>query len=131
VTIEDNFRNIPNLCRIQYRTLSTGEIHPLAGSIAAVEYTLGIGSGHLPEPNLWGYSIRICGDHVAILFMGYHLWGRNELGMSELVVWNWRTGVQKLMVLSANLRSFTFLGDNYILGSTSAPPALLVYSLNQ
>jgi hypothetical protein len=32
-------------------------------------------------------------------------------------------------VLSANLRSFAFLGDGYVLGSTLQPPALLVYSL--
>jgi len=74
----------------------------------------------------WSYSIRICGDYVGILFMEHSIDGRNEL-----VVWSWRTGVQKLVVLSANLRSFAFLGDNFILGSTLEPPALLVYSLEQ
>jgi hypothetical protein len=34
-------------------------------------------------------------------------------------------------VLSGILRSFVFLGDNFILGSTLQPPALLVYSLEQ
>ena len=34
-------------------------------------------------------------------------------------------------MLSANLKSFVFLDDNLILASTSAPPALLVYSLEQ
>jgi hypothetical protein len=34
-------------------------------------------------------------------------------------------------VLSAQLRSFAFLGNNFILGSTLEPPALLVYSLEQ
>ena len=34
-------------------------------------------------------------------------------------------------MLSANLRSFVFLGDNFILGSTLQPPALLVYGLDQ
>jgi hypothetical protein len=32
---------------------------------------------------------------------------------------------------SANIRSFVFLGDNFLLGSTLAPPALLVYNLEQ
>ena len=32
---------------------------------------------------------------------------------------------------STNLQSFAFLGDNFILGSTLEPPALLVYSLEQ
>jgi hypothetical protein len=34
-------------------------------------------------------------------------------------------------VLSADVKSFVFLDDNFILASTSAPPALLVYSLEQ
>ena len=34
-------------------------------------------------------------------------------------------------MLSANVKSFVFLDDNLILASTSAPPALLVYSLEQ
>jgi hypothetical protein len=34
-------------------------------------------------------------------------------------------------VLSANVQSFAFLGDNFILASTSSPLALLVYSLEQ
>jgi hypothetical protein len=34
-------------------------------------------------------------------------------------------------VLSTNLQSFAFLGDNFILGSTSVPAALLLYNLEQ
>ena len=34
-------------------------------------------------------------------------------------------------MLSANVKSFVFLDDNLILASASAPPALLVYSLEQ
>ncbi|KAI9461007.1 hypothetical protein BJY52DRAFT_245215 [Lactarius psammicola] len=121
VTIE-NFRHVPNLCRIYLRALSTGERHPLAGSTAVVEHTLTV-----PEVILdrWSYSIRICGDYVGILFM--ELFGDRN----ELVVWSWRTGVRKLLVLSAFMQSFAFLGDNFILGTTSGPPALLVYSLEQ
>jgi len=124
VTIE-NFRNAPNRCRIQWRTLSTGEKHPLAGSTAVVEYTLTVPAVMLER---WTHSIRICGDYIGILFME-HFQGRNEL-----VVWSWRTGVQKLVVLSAAIRSFVFLGDKFLLGSTLDPPAqaaLLVYDLEQ
>ncbi|KAH9039935.1 hypothetical protein EDB84DRAFT_1024476 [Lactarius hengduanensis] len=39
------------------------------------------------------------------------------------------TGVRKLLVLSTSMRSFAFLGDNFILASTATPPALLVYGL--
>jgi hypothetical protein len=121
VTIEDNLRNLPNIFRIQLRTLSTGEKHPFAGSTAVVDYTL-----TTPEPiDRWSYSIRISGDYVGILFQDIL-----ESG-NRLVVWSWRTGVQKLVVLSGILRSFVFLGDNFILGSTLQPPALLVYSLEQ
>lgn len=34
-------------------------------------------------------------------------------------------------MLSANIHSFVFLGDKFILGSTLEPPALLVYNLEQ
>ncbi|KAH9162781.1 hypothetical protein EDB89DRAFT_2024253 [Lactarius sanguifluus] len=123
VTVE-NFRNAPELCRIHLRSLSTGEKHPLAGSTGAVEHTLAV-------PNIvidhWSYSIRICRDYVGILFMERF----ENTNDSELVVWSWRTGVRKLLVLSTSMRSFAFLGDNFILVSTATPPALLVYGLEQ
>ena len=124
--------------------LSTGEKHPLAGSTEAVEHTLKLTTSEVIR-NRWSHSIRICGDYVGILFMEHHgIESRNEL-----VVWCWKTAVRKLVVsmtrylyydqltgpdflskvLSANLRSFAFLGDAYVLGSTLQPPALLVYSL--
>ncbi|KAH9064345.1 hypothetical protein EDB87DRAFT_1785862 [Lactarius vividus] len=123
VTIE-NFRNSPTLCRIQSRALSTGERHPLAGNTAIVEHTLTV-----PEEEVildrWSYSIRVGGDYVGILF------AESSGDRNELVVWSWRTGVRRLVVLSANIRSFVFLGDNFILGSTLEPPALLVYTLER
>ncbi|KAH8998839.1 hypothetical protein EDB86DRAFT_2910402 [Lactarius hatsudake] len=116
----ENFRNAPELCRIHLRSLSTGEKHPMARSTGAVEHTLAV-------PNIvldhWTYSIRICEDYVGILFME-PFEGMND---SELVVWSWRTGVRKLMALSTSISSFVFLGDNFILASTTTPPALLVY----
>ena len=39
--------------------------------------------------------IRICGDHVAILFLKSLI---PPVGRNELVVWSWTTGVQKLVV---------------------------------
>jgi hypothetical protein len=93
------------------------------------------------------FSIRIGGSYLGILFQN-HGHCRNEL-----VVWSWKTGVQKLMVsivfthatissptgsfvlevLSTNLKSFVFLDDKFILGSSCLwqPPALLVYNLEQ
>jgi len=87
-----------------------------------VEYSLTVPQVILER---WSYSIRICGDCVGILFT------ERPEGRNELVVWSWRTGIQKLVVLSTSLRSFAFLGDKFILGSTLDPPALLVYSFEQ
>jgi hypothetical protein len=99
----------------------------------------------VPELHQLSYSIQICGDYVGILFKYVPL-GRDG---NEFVVWSWRTGVQKIrvsiactsvridslglfvQVLSANVHSFVFLGNNYILASTWAPPALLVYNPKQ
>jgi len=109
-------KSLPKLCRIQLRTLSTGEKHPLAESTVVVME---------PERNLAFYFIRVCGDYVGIL-------GRNiGHGWNELVVWGWKTGVQNLRVLSTTVQSFVFLDDKFILGSSWAPPALLVYRLRQ
>ncbi|KAH9037201.1 hypothetical protein EDB85DRAFT_625041 [Lactarius pseudohatsudake] len=120
----ENFRNAPELSRIHLRSLSTGEKHPLAGSTGVVEHTLA-------APNIvidrWSHSIRICRDYVGILFTERF----GNMNDSELVVWSWRTGVRKLLVLSTSMRSFAFLGDNFILASTATPPALLVYGLEQ
>jgi hypothetical protein len=141
------FKSFPNLCRIRIRirlrTLSTGEKHPLAESTATLEHTLAT----IPERDISVYSIRICGDYVGILV------GNAEWGGNELVVWSWKTGVQDLMVsivcthitigsptgsfvlevLSTDLKSFVFLNDNFILGSSCqhSKPALLVYKLKQ
>ncbi|KAN0136222.1 hypothetical protein V8E53_006082 [Lactarius tabidus] len=105
---------------IHLRSLSTGENHALAEN-AVLEYTQ-TDLAHSP------LSVQLSGEYVGILFT---VQGENETEWTkEVVVWSWRTGVRKL-VLSANLRSFTFLGDSFILASTRKPPALLVYSLQQ
>ena len=54
-----------------------------------MEYTLTVPEAILDR---WSYSIRICGEYVGVLFME-----RFE-SRNELVVWNWRTGVRKLVV---------------------------------
>ena len=85
--------SVANLCRIQLCTLSTGERHPLAGSTAAIEYTPAVTP--VPQGHLWISTIRICRDHVAILFLESYL---QPEGRNELLVWSWTTGVQKLAV---------------------------------
>lgn len=86
------FESLPNHYRIQLRTLSSGEMHPLAGGIAAMEYTLRLAMPEFPQ---WSYSIQICGDYLGILFKCIILL---ETDRNELVVWSWRTGVQYLSV---------------------------------
>jgi hypothetical protein len=58
-----------------------------------MEYTPAVSP--VPQGYLWISNIRVCGDCVAILFLESYL--RPE-GRNELVVWSWRTGVQKLVV---------------------------------
>jgi hypothetical protein len=135
---------------IRLRTLSTGEKHPLAESTAALEHTKRVATmtGVGPERDPGSYFIQICGDYIGILFNAGHI-------KTELVVWSWKTGVKNLMVnivcphyysstidspifflkvLGTNLKSFVFLNDNFILGSSCrriAPPTLPVYRLEQ
>jgi hypothetical protein len=118
-------------------------MHPLAeSSTAFIEHTLS-------ERNMTFYSIRIYGDYVGIL--GRHTVPHGPRHGCKLLVWSWKTGVQNLMVsiacthvmiwsptcslviedLSTMVRSFVFLDNNFILGSSWAPPALLVYRLEQ
>ena len=73
-------------CRIQLRTLSKGEKHPLAECTAVLEHF------RRKEFDIEIYSIRICGNYVGILLK--HLLHRG----SDLVVWSWKTGVKNLMV---------------------------------
>ena len=75
-----------NFCRIQLRTLSTGEKHPLAECTALLEHI------RRKEFDTETYCIRICGNYVGILFK--HLLHRG----SDLIVWSWKKGVQNLMV---------------------------------
>ena len=62
-------------------------------STAAVEYIPAVSP--ITQVPLWISTIRICGDYVAILFLGSHF---QPEGGDELVVWSWRTGVKKLVV---------------------------------
>jgi hypothetical protein len=77
--------------RIRLLTLSTGEEHRLASDTATLEL--------LPaDPRIhWSYSIRISGDYVGILLMNNGDVGDDDSDRNELVVWNWKTGVQNLV----------------------------------
>ncbi|KAI0257677.1 hypothetical protein BJV78DRAFT_1164288 [Lactifluus subvellereus] len=117
----------PQPCQIGLHTLSTGEKHPLARNIATLEYTRIV----LEDAHISSYSIRVSGDYVGILFASHE-------DENELVVWNWKTGARCLVIPSADMLSFTFLGHKFVLASTLKPPhlvyrqpALLLYSLDQ
>ena len=140
-------------CRIRLLALSTGGEHRLAKD-ATFE--------HLPAlPRVqWSHSIRISGDYFGILFITTDDDDddddENDEG-NELVVWNWKTGVEHLVSECHYLRytrpyellkfqritligmiSFIFLGNDFVLASTSTSPpldyeqpSLLLYSIGQ
>jgi hypothetical protein len=140
-------------CRIRLLTLSAGEEHRLAGDTATLEHLPAVSRIH------WSHSIRISGDFVGILFIsnGDDGDGDDDGDGNELVIWNWKTGVKKLVsechsfcctqppellkfqrVTLAGMACFIFLGDNFVLASTSTSPrlddeqpSLLLYSLDQ
>jgi hypothetical protein len=79
--------------RIRLLTLSTGEEHKLARDTATLEYLPAVNGPHIH----WSYSIRVSGDYVGILLMNNGDGGDDDSDRNELVVWNWKTGVQNLV----------------------------------
>ena len=91
-----------NTSLIHLCSLSTGERHPLAGNTGTLEYSL-INLAHSL------LSVQIIGEYVGILFM---VEGENgHEGTEVLVVWSWRTGVQKLMSILRTYATISSLAD--------------------
>ncbi|KAG1717929.1 uncharacterized protein EDB91DRAFT_1305162 [Suillus paluster] len=114
---------IPNLsCKIHMRTLMTGEHHPMS-SVPFVTHTPS------SEHEELRFLIQVCGSRVAVLFQ--------ELAdepTCELVIWDWKSGQQKLFIRDADLKSFSFVTENLVLvgivESDEAPPRLDVLSID-
>ncbi|KAF9014117.1 hypothetical protein BDQ17DRAFT_1342106 [Cyathus striatus] len=87
--------------RIHMLSLATGIQHPLAKkqTIAYLPNQLG---------TMWWYVVRICYDHVAVMFQVL------EEGTCELVVWNWKTRELKKRV-SGDIGAYIFLTKTLVM----------------
>lgn len=74
-------------CHIHLRLCTTGMAHPKA---TYPRITAEI----FDEQNFSTFSIRICGPCVGVLFGAIVTW------QMALVIWNWRTGEQKMVRIS-------------------------------
>jgi hypothetical protein len=78
----------PNLtCNLHFRTLMTGEHHPMA-AVPSVTHLL----SDMHEE--FRFLIQICGSRIAFLCQEHG----DDLN-SSLVVWDWKSGQQKLVCL--------------------------------
>ncbi|KAF8558166.1 hypothetical protein OG21DRAFT_1405889 [Imleria badia] len=104
-------------CKIHLRTLS-GEHHPRT---AVTQITHASASLHTE----FSFLIQICGDHLAILF--YDQFGASS--ENSFLVWNWRTGHQKLFIYTSEFQSFAFMTEDLILAAilrSDSEPSLQV-----
>ncbi|KAF9462092.1 hypothetical protein BDZ94DRAFT_1261927 [Collybia nuda] len=87
--------------RFHLRTMSTGADHPLALQPVIC---------HIQEkPNLQvSYAIQISTE-----FLGIFLISAEE--ENELFIWEWKTGVIESAIVGDEIRSFTFLNDEFII----------------
>lgn len=116
---------IPNrICNVHLRTLMTGEHHPMA-AVPSMTHLL---SDMLEELR---FLIQICGSRIAILCQEHG----DDLN-SRLVVWDWKSGKQKLFIRDTNIRSFSFVTEDLLLVGIVAvegdemPPRLDVISID-
>ncbi|KAG2131373.1 hypothetical protein DEU56DRAFT_814182 [Suillus clintonianus] len=114
---------IPNLsCNIHLRTLMTGEHHPMS----AVPFVT-----HLPSDmhEEFKFLIQVCGSRLAVQFQEH-----GDEPNSQLVVWDWKSGQQKLFIRDTDLRSFSFVTEDLLLVAVvlndETPPRLDILSID-
>ncbi|TFK72775.1 hypothetical protein BDN72DRAFT_835875 [Pluteus cervinus] len=101
---------------LHIRSLSTGEPHPLA-QVCKLPYRSTFDVGE------WWYVIQVHGHQVAIMCQSL---SGDE---SELVVYDWQTGVQRKIILGF-IQTYSFLNERYLmLGVTWDDPDGVVLSL--
>jgi hypothetical protein len=114
---------IPNrICNVHLRTLMTGEHHPMT----VVPFMTHLLSDMHEEVR---FLIQVCGPRIAILCQD-----RGDDPNSRLVVWDWKSGQQKLYLRDADLRSFSFVTEDLLLvgivESDETPPRLDIFSID-
>ncbi|KAF8640379.1 hypothetical protein AX17_000049 [Amanita inopinata Kibby_2008] len=98
-------QNVDHNYRIYLRTLSTGEPHPLAAKPRVLIHEQRI-------MDRVSYSIQTCGDTLGILF------DSREVGETEAVLWNWKTGQVLANIVSDDIKSMAFLSERYLILAT-------------
>lgn len=116
---------IPNwTCNVHFRTLMTGEHHPMA-AVPSVTHLL---SDMHEELRL---LIQICGSRIALL-----CYEHGDDPNSRLVIWDWKSGQQKLFIRDSDIRSFSFVTEDLLLVGVVAtehdemPPRLDIISID-
>lgn len=116
---------IPNrTCNVHLRTLMTGEHHPMA-AVPFVTHLL----SNMHEELI--FLIQICGSRIAVLCQEH-----GDDSNPRLVVWNWKSGQQKLFIQDTDLRSFSFVTEDLLLVGVIAvdrdetPPRLDILSID-
>lgn len=115
--------SIPNrTCNVHLRTLMTGEHHPMT----AVPFMTHLLSDMHEELR---FLIQVCGPRIAVMCQD-----RGDDPNSRLVVWDWKSGQQKLYIRDTDLRSFSFVTEDLILvgivESDETPPRLDIFSID-
>ncbi|KAH6916880.1 hypothetical protein BKA70DRAFT_1250852 [Coprinopsis sp. MPI-PUGE-AT-0042] len=87
-----------------------GEPHPLAHDDKTLQHVIDFRDLGL------SYIISISGEYVALLISTRHS------GENEFIIWNWRTGEKKLVLVDDRIRTFSFLSDQYVLLGTLLLP---------
>ncbi|RPD61706.1 hypothetical protein L226DRAFT_485162 [Lentinus tigrinus ALCF2SS1-7] len=92
------------LSRVHLRSLVSGKIHPHAPKGGMLMHKL--------RPGQYSYTIQTSEDFLGLLIQSF------ELGESELLIWNWKSGTLRLHLHGEFLPSFAFLTSQYILITT-------------
>ncbi|TFY70926.1 hypothetical protein EVG20_g2079 [Dentipellis fragilis] len=118
--------NLDGICRIHIRSLSTGEVHPLAERISGIlEYP--IASADL------SFTIQPHRDYIGVIIEPTE----NEVE-NLFIIWNWKTGVVEMRLAGMDVASFSFLDEDHVMVAslsgrleTYSKPSLLVYNFKE
>ncbi|OAX41500.1 hypothetical protein K503DRAFT_767638 [Rhizopogon vinicolor AM-OR11-026] len=109
-------------CKIHLRTLSTGEHHPMSVAPFVTHVPLSMHEE-------FKFLIQTCASRIAVLFQQL----ADDSSSDELVIWDWKSGHQKLFIQDKDLQSFSFVTEDLVLigivGSDNTPPRLDVISI--
>ncbi|KAF7796389.1 hypothetical protein EIP86_007566 [Pleurotus ostreatoroseus] len=90
--------------RVHLLSLSKGEPHPKACRPSVLT--------HAPSSPRPSFIITPCSEYVGVLFIG-----SNQDSDSELLIWNWQTGVLEMSLYGRELASFAFLSRQHVIVS--------------